>query len=234
MAKPPVDVNPEKFIIGRGAYTNLRTAVPFADSKEFRIDPAPMPFTAIVIINTVFVAFFGAFYWALSTYSNASETIISIATIGIGTMTCVLFTAITCYSFYKARKDGPWLVVDKLTENVSLPREGVEFHANDVVHIQCITTKRLDLGGIVNNDQLSEINLVTCVDGERKRWPILRSIFNVKAFDYIIEPLLKSTNVPVVRIVDERLDWDTTETTLHSSRLTNYDPTHRPAESERG
>ncbi len=99
MAKPPDNANPEKFIIGRGSYTNLRTAVPFDDKNEFRIDPAPMPITSIVILNTVFIAFFGAFYWVCSTYGDASKPLIAPATIGIGTITCVLFSAFTYYSF---------------------------------------------------------------------------------------------------------------------------------------
>jgi hypothetical protein len=43
MAKPRADADPEKFIVGRGAYDNLQTARPYCDEHVFRIDPAPMP-----------------------------------------------------------------------------------------------------------------------------------------------------------------------------------------------
>jgi len=229
MAKPPDDANPEKFIIGRGAYTNLRTSVSFSDHKEFRIDPAPMPVMGIVILNIVFIMFFGAICWVFITYGDPW---IALAGIGIGTLTSVLYTAMTYYSFRKARREGPWLVVDKKTEKVSLPREGVEFDADEVVHLQYITTKRLDFGGVLNNDPLSEINLVTCVDGDRKRWPILRSIANVNAFEYLIDPMLESTNIPVVRIVDEWLGWNTTETVLRSKSPEKTDSVNRSGDAE--
>lgn len=218
MAKPPHDTNPEKFIIGRGWYANLRTAVPVDDDQEFRIDVAPMPITTIAILNAVFIMFFGGFYWACSTYGNASKLLIALATIGIGATTCVSFTAVTYCSFNNARRRGPWLIVNKLTKKIALPREGVQFDVTEVVHLQYITTKRLDWGGVLNNDQLSELNLITCTDGETKRWPILRSISSVMAFEYIIAPLLDCTDMPVVRIVDELLGWKITETELHKIR----------------
>ena len=221
MAKPPKDADAERFIIGEGAYTNSRTAVPYNDDKVFRIDPSPMPIVSIAVLNAIFVAFFGVFYWLGSAYGTANKTMVTLATIGIGTMTCVLFTAVTYYSFDKARRLGPWLVVNKITKKVTLPREGLEFDASEIVHLQYITTKRLDWGGVANNDRLSELNLVTYANGERTRWPLLRSIFNVKAFEYIVDPLLEHTEIPVVRVVDEWLGWNTTETQLANSHAVN-------------
>jgi hypothetical protein len=172
-------------------------------------------------LNAIFVVFFGAFYWICSTYGNANAKLVTLATIGIGTMTCGLFTAITYCSFAKARRLGPWLVVNKLTKKVTLPREGIEFDAAEIVYFQYITTKRLDWGGVVNNDRLSELNLVTFTNGERTRWPLLRSIFNDKAFEYIVEPLIEHTAIPVVRIVDEWFGWKTTETQLANNNAVN-------------
>jgi hypothetical protein len=103
------------------------------------------------------------------------------------------------------------MIYEKSTGRVTLPREGVSFERHEIVHVQYVTTKRLDWGGVINNDRLSELNLITCRDGERKRWPLLRSIFNIKAFDRLLKPLLEHTDLPVMRVEDQWLGWKITE-----------------------
>ena len=39
MAKPPADTDPEKFIIGRGAYSNLQLVMPEFENGVFRFAP---------------------------------------------------------------------------------------------------------------------------------------------------------------------------------------------------
>jgi hypothetical protein len=127
-------------------------------------------------------------------------------------MVCVLYTAIVYYTFRNAWRLGPWLIYDKATGCVELPREKVRFTPHEIVHLQYITTKRLDWGGVVNNSRLSELNLVTYREGQRKRWPLLRSMFTSKAFDYILQPLVQATDLPVVRVQDQQFGWKITET----------------------
>lgn len=214
MAKPPADADPERSIIGRGRYDNLQTAHPFSDERVFRIAPRPMPMWSIMVYNSVFAAFFCGVHWAVKHFSDGQAEAWKVygVPIGVGLMTCGLFTAIVYHSFRKAIRLGPWLVYDKLTGRVDLPREGVSFDRQEIVHVQYITTKRLDWGGVLNDDRPSELNLVTCRDGERRRWPLLRSILNVRAFDWILKPLIRETGLPVVRVKDEWLGWETTET----------------------
>lgn len=214
MAKPPATADPERFIIGRGAHDNFQLARPYSDDRVFRIDPTPMPVWSLIIHNLLFAAFFYGFHWVLKHLAHEYVGVFGlyVAPIGIGLLTCGLFTTVVYYSFNKARRLGPWLVYDKATRRVELPQEGVRFDRQDIVHLQYITTKRLDWGGVVNNDRLSELNLITCRDGERKRWPLLRSIFTVKAFDRVLRPLMQETDLPVVRVQDEWLGWNVTET----------------------
>lgn len=214
MAKPPANADPGMFIIGHGVYDNLRTARPYHDDQVFRIDPAQIPFWSLAFYNVLFVAFFAGFHWLIKhdAQGAAGPWLVYGAPIGIGAMTCVAFTLIVYHSFNKACRLGPWLVYDKTTRRVELPREGVAFDREEIVHLQYITTKRLDWDGVINNDRLSELNLITCRDGTRRRWPLLRSIFNVKAFDYMLKPLLENTDLPVMRVQDEWLGWEVTET----------------------
>jgi hypothetical protein len=172
-----------------------------------------MPTASIVIYNVVFAAFFLGFHWVLKHYAHgeAGPWIVYGAPLGVGLLTCIAFTAVVYHSFDQARRLGPWLIYEKSTGRVKLPREGLGFERDEIVHLQYVTTKRLDLGGVVDNERLSELNLITCRGGERKRWPLLRSLFNVKAFDRLLKPLLDNTDLPVVRVEDQWLGWEITE-----------------------
>jgi hypothetical protein len=212
MGKPPDDVNPEHFIIGRGSYSNLRLAVPYADEREFRIDPAPMPRKAIIFMNLVFIVFYSGFHWVAKNWpgEQAHFLIVYVLPFVMCLLTCVGVTWITLWFHTRAQKRGPWLVYDKATRRVTLPREQVEFDFQDVVHLQYITTKRLDLGRVTNNDSCSELNIVTSRNGERERWHLLNSWANVLAFEYLVRPLVEQTDIPVVRIKDQMFGWDVT------------------------
>lgn len=214
MAKPPIDADPEKFIIGKGAYTNFQTACAYFDGKCFRIDPAAMPTRLILITNLIFIAFFYGFHWAVRhlTHGEAGPFAIYGAPLGIGALTCLGFTGFIFFSFDSARRLGPWLVYDKVTGKVDIPRQKMSFKRSEIVHLQYITTKRLDRDGGGDNDQLSELNLITCRDGVRTRWPLLRSIFNIRAFDALLKPLLFNTDLQVVRVQDGWWGWKVTET----------------------
>ena len=114
--------DPEKFIIGLGSYTNLETAIPFENEIEFRIDPAPMPTTFMLVTNAVFVVLTFAFYWVGTTYGNGDTLHFALSILGIGALTCFGFTMFVYYAFDNARRSGPWLVINKLSNKVTLPR----------------------------------------------------------------------------------------------------------------
>jgi hypothetical protein len=213
MAKPPVDADPEKFIIGRGVYDNLQTATPVFENGVFRLAPTPMPLWTMVIYNIAFAAFCFGFHWMLKyhTHGEAGPWAVYGAPIGIGLFTCMFFTAVVYIAFAKANRLGPWLIYDTKAGRIELPREREVFERKEIVHLQYITTKRLDWGGVVSNQRLSELNLITCRQGVRKRWPLLRSIFNVRAFDRMLKPLIEHTDLPVVRVEDEWLGWNVSE-----------------------
>ncbi len=215
MAKPPADADPEKFVLGRGHYSNFETACPYHDDRVFRIDPTPVPVWSTIIYNLIFIGAFYGLHLLLKHLmgGEADARMVYGAPIGVGLTTCGLFTLVVYRSFANARRLGPWLIYDKATRRVELPREGgLTFDRHEIVHLQYITTKRLDWGGVLNNERLSELNLITNRDGVRRRWPLLRSIFTVKAFDRVLKPLAENTDLPVVRVQDEWLGWRVTET----------------------
>jgi hypothetical protein len=210
MAKPPADADPEKFIIGDGNYDNLQTATGLFVNGVFQLAPTPMPVPTIVIYNIFFAAVSYGLYWLVKYHTGGDAGLWVVAPMGIGLLTCMLFTVITYLSFAKANRLGPWLIYHTKGGRVELPRQRETFERDEIVHLQYITTKRLDWGGVVNNDRLTELNLITCRQGVRKRWPLLRSIAG-NAFDRILRPLVEYTDLPVVRVEDEWLGWNVSE-----------------------
>jgi hypothetical protein len=220
MAKPPSDADPEKFVIGHGHYTNLRISRPYYDDHVFRIDPIATPIWSVIILNLAFVAVLYGFHWALKnlTHGDAGPWAVYGIPIGIGLLTCGGVTAAIYWTVANAQRLGPWLIYDKATGRVELPRQGVTFGRQEIVCLQDITTKRLDWGGVMNNERLSELNLITSRDGVRKRWPLLRSTLNQKAFDHILKSLVENTDLPVMQVRDEWLGWRVTETSYKQNR----------------
>ena len=214
MSKPPPDVDPEQFILGRGSYHNFQVSRAHFDEDVFRIDPTPTPVWAIVILNAIFVSFFGVMYWLAGRAHGGLQALEKLAIIGTGVIVCIGFAAASVLIFRRENQRGPWLVYDKRTKRLELPRERVSFARDEIVHVQYITTKDLSWGDDAGNERRSELNLVTVRDGQRKRWPLLRSIFTHKAFDHVVKPLLRHTDLPVVRVEDQWAGWRVTESPL--------------------
>ena len=186
---------------------------PYNDDFVFRIDPTPMPVWSIVIYNLLFAAVGYGFHWALMqvTHGEAVLWICDVAPVAVTLFTCGIFTAVVYWTFANAWRLGPWLIYDKATGQVELPRRQGDIRqkrdrSRSVRHNEVAPTERRD-----KQRTRVRVNLVTMRDGIRKRWPLLRSIFNVKAFDYILKPLLENTDLPVLRIKDEWLGWRITK-----------------------
>jgi len=221
MAKPPPDADPEKFVIcsighhsGRdpgGAVTNMRVSRPYHDDHVFRIDPVPTPVRSVIIMNLIFLAVFYGFHWVFK-HVDAGPWAVYGMPIGFGLLFCGALTAAICWTAANAQRLGPWLIYDKATGRVELPRQGVTFDRQEIVHLQYVTTKRLDWGGIANNEALSQLNLITRRGGVRERWPVIGSTLDVNAFDHVLKPLVKSLDLPVMRVQDELWGWGVTET----------------------
>ena len=146
--------------------------------------------------------------------------------IGLGLLTCLLFDGLVYLEFAAARRGEPWLIYDKTTGRVELPREHMSFERKETVHLQYITTKSLTDPSIQDTSQApsrrSELNLITLRDGVRQRWHLLRSSSAWNAFDGILLPLMRETDLPVVRVRDDLHGWKVTEEPYsgHESWLT--------------
>ncbi len=218
MSALPPDANRENYILWEGSYDNLRTSIPYADDRVFRIEPRPFPFKEIIALNCLFVGFFvGAYYlidylredWASDPFERF---LVPLFTLGLGSITCLGCTAVYCWRFSRVKKLGTWLIYDKRTKAVSLPRLGLEFELSDIVYLQYITTMIPDRGIWQHNHHLSELNLVTVRDGKRERWNMLKSNIGRRAYNHILPSLLKHTEIPAVRIKQAFSSWDVTIT----------------------
>jgi hypothetical protein len=77
------------------------------------------------------------------------------------------------------------------------------------VHLQYISTDFLQNSRslLSNTKAVSELNLVTVREGKRQRWNLLNSSFPFDAFEYLLDPLVEQTDIPVVRITETAGNW---------------------------
>jgi hypothetical protein len=217
MVKRPPDLNPEDFILGKGWYTQRRAAAPFADAGQFRIDPASIPafpWLSMLLLNSLYVLFFGAFIWFLQSHHDpdVSMWMVNLSFSGICLMTCGGTIGFVMFERLLGARDkamGPWLVYDKSTRRVRLPRLHLDFERAEVVHLQYISTDFLQNSRslLSNTKAVSELNLVTVREGKPQRWNLLNSSFPFDAFEYLLDPLVEQTDIPVVRITETAGNW---------------------------
>lgn len=197
MAAHEHDEIAEYHVVGEGTYSNLRVAEVFEDDEVVAITPVKMPKAMLVGTNLVFLLFGAGFYLAIHLMAPDQRMLALLAVAGIMVLTCGLFTAFTVYSVRKANRLGPWLIYEKATGRVILPRQDKQFGVEQIVCLQLITSKYFNFrdseGGV------SELNLITDIDGEQKRWVLLRDNATTKPLQYIADPLMALTDMPVMR-----------------------------------
>jgi hypothetical protein len=219
MVKRPADFNPENFIDGKGEFLIGRPAVAYGGPREFRIDPAPVrPFPTfnLVATNIVFVLFFAGFAWFCVTHndSGVNEFAICAGTTAVGLMTCVCSVGFSMYGRWLGASElarGPWLRYDKVTRRVELSRQRLTFEFSEIVHLQYVSTARIDRPRSVVAEESkyarSELNLVTIRGGKRERWNLVNSMWPSGAFEEVLDHLIEQTPVPVVRITETAGPW---------------------------
>ena len=205
MAKPPADIVVDK------ATTKFGDRA-YSDDRVFRIDAAPFPWSTLICTNLLFVAAGYGFHLALKHLSlspgGPSAFVVYVAPFGPMLVACLGFTAAICWSCGGA----PWLIYDKATGHVELPRQGLSFTRREVVRLDYIATKLLHPVHQNTRTQSWALYLVTSRVGEQSRWPLARSLFANGPLDYIVLPLTQETDLPVVwthEIKDERQNSST-------------------------
>jgi hypothetical protein len=219
MVKRPADFNPENFVDGKGQFLIGCPAVAYGDHGEFRIDPAPIPpFRTfnLVATNFVFVLFFAGFAWFCATHHDpgVSEFAIYAGTTAIGVMTCACSVGFSIYGRWLGARElarGPWLRYDNGTRRVELSRQRLTFELTEIVHLQYVSTARLDRPRSVIGEESkyvhSELNLVTVRGGKRERWNLVNSSWSSGAFEDVLDHLIENTPIPVVRITETAGPW---------------------------
>jgi hypothetical protein len=202
MAKPSVNDLTRSGAAGRFAPRE------YSDDRVFRIDAAPMPWDTLICTNLLFAAAFYGFHLLLKHLSLApggpSQFFAYAAPIGMFLVTCAGFTAALCYSV----GGNPWLVYDKVTKRVDLPRRGVSFSRQEVVNLEYKTLMQHGPNG-KDVKPSWRLSLVTCRNGELKKWSLVPStIFLATGFEYFLVPLTRETDLPVVRIGKNTGTWD--------------------------
>lgn len=212
--RPPENLNPENFVIGQTSYDPFVVAVATNDDNEFRLHPAPVPLLSMILNSGLWMVavagFIRLFSWSAGRFGEPplfAYIIISL----IGGIGCFFHTLFPWFRFRYEQRHGTWLAYDKTSRRVRLPRHAQEFGLREIVYLQYVTTKKLEPYEKGEEYQLTELNLVTCKDGERKRWPLLKTSSKSRdAFGHLLRLLIQSTEIPVVRFRDSRRGWEVT------------------------
>lgn len=193
--------NAEHMLIDAGSYHTLRTSAVRENGEQLCIVPKSLPVLPLILNNLLVAVIFAGFLWAGIEYGEMRPYgSLMVAVVLLGVLTCGLLTLFFIYAYRKENQSGPWLVIEKATGRVTLPRDGLAFDREQIVHLQYVTgytTEEYVRGEIVTTQQ-SELNLLTCIDGHRKRWPIMRTL-GTGGLGKIAKRILKSTDVPLVR-----------------------------------
>ncbi|MEM9790044.1 MAG: hypothetical protein AAF842_06520 [Planctomycetota bacterium] len=207
MFKPPPDVDRDRFVIGKGVYGQWRTAGLYRDTRVVRIDPKPPPYTYLVLFTLVLASIFAGFCWLITRLEELVEiwSWFYPLILTLGTASTITPPIIILLVHRVAMRHGTWFVYDRMTRRVTLPRSGETFDANEIVHLEYITTKRVQSR---SNTRVTELNLVTNRDGRRQRWHLLSSIYLYRAFDDLLKPLIEETGLPAVRMTDTMFGWE--------------------------
>lgn len=113
--------------------------------------------------------------------------------------TCFMLAVVFLYSFFRnraANRIGPLLIIEKISGTVILPRQNQSFSSDQVFHLQVLSVPGT---GRYLMMQITELNLLTYVDGKRMRWPIVGRISEYGKIQPLIQELLANTKMPVMR-----------------------------------
>lgn len=201
MSKPSIRADSINAIVEPSDYDRLESR-PYSDDYVFRIDPPPLAWPTIIGMNLLIVAFCYGFHWVAKHYiAEPGIVFLYIGPIGIGVWTCLIITAVFCFS----SSGVPWLVYDKATGSVKLPRKKLNFDRKEVVRIEYIATRHyyspIDRESYSVPRKSWRLYLVTCRNGVEKHWSLMHNyLFVNKPLDRILMSLVHETDLPVVQV----------------------------------
>jgi hypothetical protein len=169
------------------------------DQASFRIVPISFPWRAVIILNTLFVIFAVGWIFAGFRFAAADQhPLILISGISVGLLTCLFFTTFVHYRFRSERARGPWLIFDRASAMLSLPREKRRFPVSQT-HLQFLYVQGY------SHDEGSELQLVAdlpAADGTTQQaFLLMTSIFGEGGpIETLAQAIQTHTPIKVLRI----------------------------------
>ena len=109
--------------------------------------PAPWPVFTVLCAHVIFAGFFFGWHCLAEYLGDPKDAphvwAAYVVPIGLGLLTCLLFDGMVFLQFANAHRGKPWLIYDKTTGRVELPRKQMSFERKEIVQLQYITTKSL-------------------------------------------------------------------------------------------
>ncbi len=191
--------------------------VVLCDDEILRIDPPPTPTWFQSIIGLALVAATVASLWFPVLTELAAFTRQNWIWGAAFVTLALLLLACFIYQNVKKTPDSPktrsLLAINRQTGHVALPRLKRSFPFKEVVHFQYITTRQIytEEGSDKEyyRDGGSELNLVTCINGETKRWPLINDHSDEsEALSRVAHKIKTQTPLKVVRVKHRWNSWE--------------------------
>jgi hypothetical protein len=181
-------------LINNEHHSSERLALPFNESKFFKIISRPCPVLRIVLHIVGFVVVGGIASVLMFKYTDKSLIITLIpflATLFISTV----YSLAILIEWKKDSAKGDRFIYDKHSHVIHLPRYKVKLQYSSDIFLEIVT-------GWVGNAQqskVSELHLVDKTEKDKvKRWCIATSASSfTNAFDYILEDLYNETHIKI-------------------------------------
>jgi hypothetical protein len=185
------------FLIGGGGYDNLCAYRLAIQDDAVSLEPYDMRYGYKMMVGTnlVFCVFFGVMLY-FSTFVKNPPWVFGVI-VGIWAATSVGFDLFVYYRFRNAIKRGVIFRYHRKSKLIELPNHGIEFKADDSVHIECLTAK---LSATDFGDPNSELNFVSNSATGTNRWNLLRSIATIRPFGSITSQLARELPIEVRRV----------------------------------
>jgi hypothetical protein len=199
------DRNNSGGLIGKGIYTPFRSTRIYNDSKSFKIIRCQYPIVFSILTSLLLVIIYIIILFALKKVNIPQDVAFKIETfmnlaipvllISLNIMVCIMW-------FILGSK--PFLVYDKTTHTVSLPRYGRTFTQDEIVSLSPLcaqrTGERAEVaictgpgGGLPG--WKSQLHLITKDNDNSCHWLIATSLKAFDNFDYIRKHVRQNTSI---------------------------------------
>lgn len=192
----------ELFLIGdRNDTTSTATWKLLTTPDSVQIVPEEISWWGAVWLNLIFMSLAGSGALVVAVYGDPEAKLPgAIVFLLVGAVTGAFGTYMGWRDLQRQQRLGPWLLIDRDTRTVTIPRQGITAALEAVDHIQAITGSSYGKRCWLSEDGgVSELNIIVREGGQRTRYPII-STSGDAVFTQMARTIANLDLMPVKRV----------------------------------